>query len=106
MPTQAPSSAHDHVLACPVCGGLNVHPIRLSCVSPGQSHGVITIDSHGVAMDPLHEPIGRGVWIALAFACEDGHLFEQRLHFHKGSTTLEQVVDRRASPSWMTIWRD
>jgi hypothetical protein len=106
MPCETPSRAGHDLLACPVCGGTCVHPVRVTCVSPGRARGAVTIDAHGVAIDPHREPIGRGVWIAVAFGCENGHLFERQFQFHKGSTVVDTVVDARSSPEWATIWRE
>ncbi|HDZ21964.1 MAG TPA: hypothetical protein ENH78_11790 [Phycisphaerae bacterium] len=96
---------HTTLLACPVCGGSNIHPVRLDCISPGQRNGCVTIDSNGVAIDPRYPPAGRGVRIELAFSCEDGHEFVYALQFHKGSTEVVSHT-RDIHSSHETIWRD
>ena len=98
----------DAVLKCPLCHGINVHPVRLDCISPGQRKGRVTIDQRGVAIDPTHLPSGRGVRIELRFICENQHTFTYMLQFHQGSTIAEieaHNTDSRECGDW-TIWRD
>lgn len=95
-------------LLCPVCGCDFVHPESLECGSPGRAKGLVRIDSRGLSIDPATEPCGRGVQIALAFACEDGHRFRYILSFHKGQTFavaafLPNLADATGPD---TIWRD
>ena len=104
----APNGAHagGRVLECPICGGENIHPVRLSCTSPGRREGMVSIDGSGVSIDPRHQPHGRGVRIELEFTCENnGHAFAYTLQFHKGATLL--VTALRGERDWRpTIWRD
>ena len=107
IPTSCEPSC-DPVMACPVCGGEHTHPVRLTCRSPGTAKGLVVIDSDGLSIDPRVPPQDRGVSIELTFVCEQSHLFQYRLHFHKGNTfvtrrtrhLLGDVMDR---PS--VIWR-
>ncbi len=107
IPTGRKTSC-DPAMACPVCGDEYVHPVRLACWSPGTANGLVVIDSDGLTVDPHAPPMDRGVTIDLTFVCEQGHLFQYRLHFHKGNTfvtrrtrhLLGDVMDRRS-----VIWR-
>lgn len=91
-------------LTCPVCGDVNIHPVSVVCNSPGRAEGRVTIDEHGLAVDPRTPPVGRGVRIELAFSCESQHAFSQIFHFTKGATTLEVAIAERPDPR-TTIWR-
>lgn len=95
----------DDAVRCPVCDFEYCHPIRLTCISPGQRNGRVTIDAHGVAIDPRHPPADRGVRIGIEFACEHGHAFERSFHFSKGWTiTCDEILGERPD-DWATIWR-
>ncbi len=103
------TNQQEPALACPVCGFNYIHPVAVECRSPGQANGHLRIDSHGIHLNPMVPPDGRGVDIALTFLCEDGHLFTYHMRFHKGMTFLErtladapQEVDLRPQ----TIWRN
>lgn len=96
-------------LLCPVCGGPNVHPVGLECLSPGTAKGLVRIDADGVAIDPGRQAEGRGTKITLQFIGECGHGFDYVLHFHEGVTGVQRFA--RSMPGgpnrWpKTIWRD
>lgn len=99
--------ARSPLLACPRCGDTAIHPVQIECISPGRATGRVRIDSDGINIDPMHQPVGRGVHISLVFGCENGHAFKYCLHFHKGSTTVDRIVsDENQHNWWTTIWRD
>jgi len=96
-------------LACLMCGFDYIHPVAVECRSPGQANGRVRIDSHGVYMDPMVPPDGRGVVVSMTFHCENGHVFTYRLTFHKGMTFVERSMaetPREAGPWPETIWRN
>jgi len=96
-------------LACPMCGSEYVHPVSLECASPGTRHGTVSINANGLAVNPQTGPSGRGTRITLGFLCEQGHVFEYALQFHKGCTLVERSMGPAPSDVMLrpqTIWRD
>lgn len=78
-------------ILCPVCGSDRTYPWALRCNPAGQQGGEVTITDQGIQHDHLVAPEGRGVAIEIDLACESGHVFAAKFHFHKGRTTLSQL---------------
>ena len=97
------SSPH---MLCPVCGFECVHPIRVDVTSPGTKNGKVTVDNHGVHLDPTTQTTERGCIIDMWFACESGHRFTYRFQFHKGHTLVELRGRLDQDSDFDTIWRD
>lgn len=94
----------DTLIECPVCadGFAYVHPTRVEVNAGGE---ITTVDSDGTRLR-TGRAAGRGVLITLAFFCENGHPFEQRIEFYKGAT-LTSIHRRTADAEHEhTIWRD
>jgi hypothetical protein len=70
---------------CPKCGGEYNHPVQLE-VNPYGPEGRerILVSSKQVKVERYHEPTVRGVIIRILFLCENGHIWENRVSFHKG----------------------
>ena len=67
------------VLACPLCGQVEVHPTSVRCNPAGELPGQVRID--------------------LFFWCERGHTFAVSFHFHKGRTLVKRTLDPADPPS-------
>ncbi len=93
------------VLACPLCGQVEVHPTSVRCNPAGELPGQVRIEEPGVLWNGNAEPDGRGVRIDLFFWCERGHTFAVSFHFHKGRTLVKRTLDPADPPS-KTIWRN
>ena len=89
-------------LICPICKGIEVHPISIYCNPAGEEAGDIAISRSGVVRDRNRLPEGRGVKITLRFVCENFHCWECTMHFHKGSTSYSVKVGGEEK----TLWRD
>jgi hypothetical protein len=93
------------VLACPHCGGINIHPTSVRCNPAGDLPGQVRIEESGVLWNGNAEPDGRGVRIDLVFWCERGHSFGLVFHFQKGNTLVKRNMSP-ADPPTETIWRN
>ena len=95
-------------LVCPVCGDNYIHPVQIDC-SPYGKHGrgYVKVDADGIHLNQTASPSGRGALIALKFMCEQGHVFDYVLNFHKGTTFVNsEARDIVDGESFETIWRD
>lgn len=101
-------TGHEALLVCPHCGDEYVHPIGLRCLPAGKSGAELVVDHDGVRWNPDQQPVGRGVVIVLAFACESSHVFYYQLQFHKGNTMVTRQVQFVPCPlnETDTIWRN
>ena len=98
--------SYDECRVCPYCGFEMVHPFGVSVNAGGEwTH----INSEGRKYG-MGKPWGRGVYIELRFYCEQGCIWREWYHFHKGSTFIgnefvaKMDVNSDEFPS--TIWRD
>lgn len=95
-------------LVCPECGLDYVHPTGLRCDPVGRDAKLVTVDADGVSERKSDIDGRRGVEITLQFECENGHLFQYLLSFHKGHTFLKTQAISLIFNSLIcrTIWRD
>ncbi len=93
-------------LVCPVCGFGYVSPVKAEIVSPGQKFGRITVDSHGIHLNPNHPPMGRGCVVFLGFQCESGHQLTYEFALKEGHTTTRLVARSLGDDRPEAIWRD
>ena len=96
-------------VACPQCGCVCMHPVKVD-VNAGGS--ITTVDHLGTHMS-TGLPSGRGVRISIMFHGECNHMAVMVLQFHKGSTDIEMdfagdiALDDSGYPqNGYVIWRD
>lgn len=102
-----------HTFRCPICMTDCVHHGGVE-VTQGTR---LTIVSHDSVCDKSIPPNGsRGSDVLVRFNCENGHEFEYRWSFHKGSMfiglqetkdSVREGDDRESElPDFRTLWRD
>jgi hypothetical protein len=79
-----PEMEWGRIVECPRCGDYGTSHLVAVEVSQGQERYVIKAD--GPHRDMSGETGLRGSSIRVVFDCENGHLFQIRFVFHKGST--------------------
>ena len=101
---EANRTDYDYHVTCPVCNFEYMHPVQVEVNAGGK---ITTIDHQGTRTRK-GEPFGRGVHIAVKLLCEDGHISELMLQFHKGQTGMAftPTGDVGDFDSLKTIWRD
>lgn len=94
----------DNPVLCPICEDEHNHPVELIVNAGGK---ITKVTSKGTTTFQ-GEPLLRGVHIFIKYHCEQGHVWVQRIAFHKGSTYVENIdLGDEDTNSWLDeIWRD
>ena len=96
----------DAHLCCPVCGSAYVHPARV-VVDQSQTRTEVTREMTVVTPSEPGNVSRRGSLISTQLWCEQGHAFEYRLTFHKGSLLCEMATWQLADDAPREeLWRD
>lgn len=82
----------DIALRCPVCGCDDVHPMRVVVLEfDGTKTSIARREVKQSRSAPCNNLSRRGVRITIRAGCEQGHVFDLALQFHKGKTYVEAI---------------
>jgi hypothetical protein len=93
----------DLMMCCPQCGWTAIHPITVSVL---RGTDETTINSASITVKEA-ENNGKGVQIAMEYACENGHHGHIIFDFCEGETLIShQILKSFEVLDFKTIWRN